>query len=77
MHLKLVGRSGERFPLGNYWHQKEYKYIWLDKLTKSLEKIEVCKLNPGPVQHLQAGKRKIQQRTKMQQVRQMYHQGNV
>lgn len=33
MGLKLMCSSGGRFPFGNYWHQKEYMYMWLDELT--------------------------------------------
>lgn len=33
IYLKLMDRSERRFPLGNYWHQKLYTYMWLDELT--------------------------------------------
>lgn len=29
---EALDKSEGRFPLGNYWHQKEYKYMWLDEL---------------------------------------------
>lgn len=35
MCVKFKGRSGGSFPLGNYWHPKEYKFMWPDDSPRS------------------------------------------